>query len=537
MSRSARRPRAATFTSSTPVSSVSSSSSGSSGSTGSGRSGSAGGRHGSDRSWPLQLAGTGFGDTPPGAARRRSDARPARPRSEPRPAPVSELELALTASLDAPPGPADFAALGLPQPLVTGLQRRGITTPFPIQAATLPDALAGRDVLGRAETGSGKTLAFGLPMLARLAGAAAPPRAAARPGPGADPRARHAGAPTRSSRSATSLGLRVTLVAGGTSIDTQIERAAPRRRHPRRHPGPAERPDRARRVLELDEVEITVLDEADHMADMGFLPEVTAILDMTPAGGQRLLFSATLDRGVDKLVERYLTDPVDALGRRRRRRRSSTMDHHVLQSSRDDKVAVTAEVADRAGRTIVFVRTKLGADRARQAAARAGRRRGRACTAASTRARATASSARSATGRVPVLVATDVAARGIHVDDVGLVVHVDPPADHKDYLHRSGRTARAGESGVVVTLLLPDQRRTMERPAARRRCRRAGHSGAAGLDAVLALGRSGEPIVVRAEAPVPQPPRSGACRNRAVAAAAVRAYRRDGDRADRAPAA
>ncbi|SDP21023.1 Superfamily II DNA and RNA helicase [Pedococcus dokdonensis] len=355
-----------------------------------------------------------------------------------------------------------FAGLGLADRLVERLARDGITTPFPIQAATIPDALAGKDVLGRGQTGSGKTLAFGLPMLSRLAdGQKSAPRR---------PRALVL-VPTRELAMQVSdaleplvhvMGLRHKLVAGGLSYTTQIN--ALNRGVDVLIATPGRLKDLIEReAVQLQAVEIAVLDEADHMADMGFMPEVTAILDEMPAGGQRLLFSATLDKGVDKLVEGYLTDPVthstdDA------KASVTTMEHHVLLIDPMHKKTITAEVANRSGRTVVFVRTKLGADRValqlREQGVFAAALHGGLNQGARNRVLGAFRD-----GSLPVLVATDVAARGIHVDDVSVVLQVDPPADHKDYLHRSGRTARAGDKGTVVTLALPHQRRTMERMA------------------------------------------------------------------------
>jgi superfamily II DNA/RNA helicase len=355
-----------------------------------------------------------------------------------------------------------FAALGLSTRLVERLARDGITTPFPIQAATIPDALAGKDVLGRGQTGSGKTLAFGLPALSRLDnGQKASPRR---------PRALVL-VPTRELAMQVSdaleplvhvLGLRHKLVAGGLSYTTQIN--ALNRGVDLLIATPGRLKDLVEReAVILDAIEIAVLDEADHMADMGFMPEVTAILDQMPAGGQRMLFSATLDKGVDKLVEGYLTDPVthstdDA------KASVTTMEHHVLLIDPMHKKTITAEVANRSGRTVVFVRTKLGADRValqlREQGVFAAALHGGLNQGARNRVLGAFRD-----GSLPVLVATDVAARGIHVDDVSVVLQVDPPADHKDYLHRSGRTARAGDKGTVVTLALPHQRRTMERMA------------------------------------------------------------------------
>jgi superfamily II DNA/RNA helicase len=368
---------------------------------------------------------------------------------------------------DVSDGPVDvaadngFAALGLPERIVERLAREGITSPFPIQTATIPDALAGKDVLGRGQTGSGKTLAFGLPLITRLLEADLPRR----------PRKPHALilTPTRELAMQISdaleplvhvVGLRHKLVAGGLSYTTQINAlnkgvdiliATPGRLNDLLERG----------AVEMDDIAITVLDEADHMAEMGFMAEITTSLDKIPSDGQRLLFSATLDRGIDALVEKYLTDPVthstnDATAS------VEGMDHHVLLIDPQHKKVITAEVANREGRTVVFCRTKLGADRialqlreqgVMAAALHGGLNQGQ-------RNRVLGAFR---DGTLPVLVATDVAARGIHVDDVSVVLQVDPPADHKDYLHRSGRTARAGDKGTVVTLALPHQRKTMER--------------------------------------------------------------------------
>ncbi|MDV3222945.1 DEAD/DEAH box helicase, partial [Intrasporangium sp.] len=354
-----------------------------------------------------------------------------------------------------------FAALGLPEPVVLRLARDGITQPFPIQVATIPDALAGKDVLGRGQTGSGKTLAFGLPMITRLLEAGLP----------RTPRRPHALVlvPTRELAMQVSdaleplvhvVGLRHKLVAGGLSYTTQINAlnkgvdiliATPGRLNDLLERG----------AVELDEIRIAVIDEADHMAEMGFMAEITTSLDRIPAGGQRLLFSATLDNGIDDLVARYLSDPVvhstnDATAS------VDTMEHHVLLIDPQHKKLITAEVANRPGRTLVFCRTKLGADRVatqlREQGVLAAALHGGLSQGARNRVLGAFRD-----GTLPVLVATDVAARGIHVDDVSVVLQVDPAADHKDYLHRSGRTARAGDRGTVVTLALPHQRRTMER--------------------------------------------------------------------------
>ena len=366
-----------------------------------------------------------------------------------------------TAHQDQPTRDNGFAELGLPASLVERLTRGGITTPFPIQAATIPDALAGRDVLGRGRTGSGKTLAFGLPTLAQLAadGRRSRPK---------QPRALVL-VPTRELAMQVSdaleplvhvIGLRHHLVAGGLPYPPQIR--ALERGVDLLVATPGRLIDLLeKQALTLDAIEVTILDEADHMAEMGFLPDLTTILDQIPAGGQRLLFSATLDRGVDDVVARYLTDPVthstdDA------KASITTMRHYLMLSAPKDKHALTAELASRPGRTVVFVRTKLGADRVALQLREQGVRAAALHGGLSQRQRnAVLAAFRDST--LPVLVATDVAARGIHVDDVSLVLQVDPPADHKDYLHRAGRTARAGESGSVVTFALPHQRRTMER--------------------------------------------------------------------------
>ncbi|KNX39419.1 hypothetical protein VV01_11845 [Luteipulveratus halotolerans] len=353
-----------------------------------------------------------------------------------------------------------FAALGLPDAIAERLARDGITAPFPIQQATIPDALAGKDVLGRGRTGSGKTLSFGLPTLARLAaGGKARPH---------QPRAIIL-TPTRELAMQVSdalqplvhvVGLRHKLVAGGMPYEPQLQ--ALERGVDLLIATPGRLSDLIERgAADLSRVEVAILDEADHMAEMGFLEAITEILDLVPEGGQRLLFSATLDRGIDTLVDKYLVDPVthstdDAQAS------VTTMSHHALLIEPRDKKAVTAEVANREGRTVVFCRTKLGADRV------AGELRDQGVVAAALHGGLNQGQRNKVLsafkdGRVPVLVATDVAARGIHVDDVGVVLQIDPPADHKDYLHRAGRTARAGEKGTVVTLALPHQRRTVQR--------------------------------------------------------------------------
>ncbi|GGR66334.1 RNA helicase [Micromonospora fulviviridis] len=356
-------------------------------------------------------------------------------------------------TIDAP----DFAALGLPRQLVEALARQGITTPFEIQRATLPDALAGHDVLGRGQTGSGKTLAFGLPVIARLAD-----RNRARP---LHPRALIL-VPTRELAMQVNdalvplgkaVGIFLKTAVGGVPYDRQID--ALRRGVEIVVATPGRLGDLIERgVCKLDDVEITVLDEADQMADMGFLPEVTDLLAKTPADAQRLLFSATLDNDVDSLVKRFMTDPVTH-STSPATAAVSTMDHHLLLIPPHDKFAVAASIAAREGRTMVFARTQLGVDRLVEQLGAVGVRAGGLHGGKTQRMR-TRTLAEFREGRMNVLVATDVAARGIHVDGVTLVLHVDPPKDPKDYLHRAGRTARAGESGAVATLVLPKQRRT-----------------------------------------------------------------------------
>ncbi|MFF0371367.1 MULTISPECIES: DEAD/DEAH box helicase [unclassified Micromonospora] len=353
--------------------------------------------------------------------------------------------------------PVDFAALGLPEPLVRALARQGITTPFEIQRATVPDALAGRDVLGRGQTGSGKTLAFGLPLLARVA--------AGQPARPMRPRALVL-VPTRElamqvNDALLPLGKAINVflktAVGGVPYDRQID--ALRRGVEIIVATPGRLGDLIERgICQLDDVEVTVLDEADQMADMGFLPEVTELLAKTPANGQRLLFSATLDGDVDALVKRFMTDPVTH-STAPSTASVSTMDHHMLLIPPHEKFPVTASIAARDGRTMVFARTQLGVDRLVEQLAAVGVRAGGLHGGKTQRMR-TKTLAEFREGRMNVLVATDVAARGIHVDGVTLVLHVDPPKDPKDYLHRAGRTARAGESGAVATLVLPKQRRT-----------------------------------------------------------------------------
>ncbi|GAB3591741.1 ATP-dependent RNA helicase RhlE [Corynebacterium faecale] len=348
-----------------------------------------------------------------------------------------------------------FSELNLPDPIVKELRKQGITDAFPIQEAAIPDALAGRDVLGRGPTGSGKTFTFGLPMLARLAASGA-----SRPG---HPRGLVL-VPTRELASqvrerlqdpAAAMGLRVLEVVGGVNINRNITALASPVDLLVATPGRAQDLINQKKLF-LSQVEITALDEADHMADMGFLPQVRRIMDLTPSKGQRLLFSATLDGDVTKLVDRYLHKPVThstapvaaSVG---------TMSHYrLLVGGRDPRGLVVQQIAAREGKTIMFMRTKHGVDRQVKKLRRVGINavgihgdKGQ-----STRTNALAGFT---DGSIPVLVATDIAARGIDVDDVSLVVHVDPPAEHKAYLHRAGRTARAGSTGTVVTLVMSEQ--------------------------------------------------------------------------------
>jgi superfamily II DNA/RNA helicase len=428
--------------------------------------------------------------------------RPDRAPRASRPEPVSEFELALNASLDAPqPELAGFAQLRLPQQLLTALERRGIRTPFPIQARTLPDALAGRDLLGRAETGSGKTLAFGLPMLARLAAESGTRTPGAPGGLILVPTRELAGQVTDAlAPLGQPTGVRVLAVYGGAPIGRQI--SALRRGVDLLVATPGRLLDLVRQgECSLGSVGITAIDEADHMADLGFLPDVSRILDLTRPGGQRLLFSATLDRGVDRLARAYLTDPV-AIAVASAAAPVSTMDHLAFTVRPEDKLAVAAEIATRPARTLLFVRTKHGADRLARQLGREGVAAGALHGNLSQGQRQRALDAFSA-GRARVLVATDVAARGIHVDDVDLVVHFDPPADAKDYLHRSGRTARAGNRGTVLSLLLADQVREAGRMHQAAGVQVAPVPVQPGHVSVAALAGSGEPIVVREAPPAP----------------------------------
>ncbi|WP_411116337.1 DEAD/DEAH box helicase [Streptomyces sp. 058-1L] len=376
-----------------------------------------------------------------------------------RPAAVQgEFALPVTVT-PALPAVEAFADLDMPAQLLAALTAQGVSVPFPIQGATLPNTLAGRDALGRGRTGSGKTLAFGLALLARTAGQRAEPR---------QPLALVL-VPTRELAQqvtdalapyARSVRLRMATVVGGMSIGRQAQALR----------GGAEvvvaTPGRLKDLIDrgdcrLDQVAITVLDEADQMADMGFMPQVTELLDQVRPEGQRMLFSATLDRNVDRLVRRYLSDPVvhsvdPSAGA------VTTMEHHVLHVHGTDKHRTTTEIAARDGRVIMFLDTKRAVDKLTDHLLASGVRAA-ALHGGKAQSQRTRTLTQFKTGHVTVLVATNVAARGIHVDNLDLVVNVDPPTDHKDYLHRGGRTARAGESGSVVTLVTPNQRRDMTR--------------------------------------------------------------------------
>jgi len=350
-----------------------------------------------------------------------------------------------------------FSDLGIAAPLVNALAKQGIMHPFPIQIATLPDALAGHDILGRGQTGSGKTLAFGLALLNNLNGKVAKPH---------KPLALVL-TPTRELAQqidevlmplARSIGHESVVVAGGMSYAKQI--TAMRRGTAILVATPGRLIDLLNKgEVQLDHLQITVLDEADQMADMGFLPVVKEILDQAKLDGQRLLFSATLDRGVDSLVRQYLKNP-KTHSLQNDRASVSTMEHFVLVMNPGDKDDITNQIAARNGKTIMFVKTQRGADRLADKLAHAGVAVG-ALHGGKSQAVRTRTLALFKDSANAALVATDVAARGIHVDGISLVVHVDAPTDHKDYLHRAGRTARAGEAGTVVTIATTKQQKSI----------------------------------------------------------------------------
>jgi superfamily II DNA/RNA helicase len=411
---------------------------------------------------------------------------------------------------DAPtvlPTDTTFDALGVPAPLVEVLVTSGITAPFPIQVATLPDSLAGKDVLGRGRTGSGKTLAFSLPLVARLA--ASDSRRQPR-----KPRALIL-VPTRELANqvaavvdplARALGMKTTTIFGGVGQNPQVSALAGGLDVVIACPGRLE--DLIQQGhCDLSAIEVTILDEADHMADLGFLPGVKRIMDRTPKVGQRMLFSATLDNGVDVLVKRYLSSPtthsVDPAVAP-----VATMTHHVFQVQSADKAEVVRQLAGGLGRSVLFTRTKHQAKKLAKQLTASGIPAVDLHGNLSQNARERNLEAFS-NGSTRVLCATDIAARGIHVDDVALVVHVDPPAEHKAYLHRSGRTARAGAGGTVVTVSTPDQAGEVRTLA-----RQAGISPTVsvvrpGAVQIAELTGPAAPFVEPAPAPEPQPQGNG----------------------------
>jgi len=398
---------------------------------------------------------------------------------------------------------------------IDALAARDITQPFPIQTETLPDTLAGRDVLGRGKTGSGKTLAFAIPLVSRLAGHRSRP-------------SRPSGlvlAPTRELATqitatlqplATACGLSVTTIFGGVPQGRQVSALKAGADIVVACPGRLEDLMK-QRLVSLDAVQITVIDEADHMADLGFLPGVTRILAATPAGGQRLLFSATLDNGVDKLVKRFLRNEVmhsvDTA-----ESPVAAMTHHVFHvAGAQDKKALVHRLASGHGRRILFMRTKHQAKKLAKQLTESGipsvDLHGNLSQPARDR-----NLAAFTAGEARVLVATDIAARGVHVDDVELVVHIDPPAEHKAYLHRSGRTARAGNAGDVVTVVLPEQRKDTQVLLRRAGIRVTPQQVTADSAAVHAVAGEVAPFQApkqktttppKSSAPSPQRPRSG----------------------------
>ena len=373
---------------------------------------------------------------------------------------MSPITSAARASSRTDSDPATFESLGVPTDLVRILARSGISEPFPIQRQTLPDSLAGRDIIGRGRTGSGKTLAFALPLVARLSS----DRNGSKP---RQPRGLIL-VPTRELAAqvaetldplAKALGLTHVVIHGGVSAYPQVKALQRGVDIVIACPGRLE-DLMQQRECRLDQVSITIVDEADHMADLGFLPVVKRVLDKTPAKGQRLLFSATLDNGVDVLVDRYLhspvmhsVDPAESP--------VPDMDHHVLCVERENKPAVVQALASGRERTLLFTRTKHAAKKIALQLSKNGIPSVDLHGNLSQNVR-TKNLEAFASGEVLVMVATDIAARGIHVDDIRLVVHVDPPAEHKAFLHRSGRTARAGASGTVVTIMTPDQRKDVD---------------------------------------------------------------------------
>jgi len=351
-----------------------------------------------------------------------------------------------------------FAELGVHSGLCEALSSQGITTAFPIQALTIHDALAGRDVCGKAKTGSGKTLGFGLPMLQRIADSGLSAR-----GGVASPKGLVL-LPTRElavqvfdvlGPLADALGLRAVSVYGGADIEKQIKQLRQGADLVIATPGRLiDLGDRGE--IDVTQLDVLTLDEADRMADMGFMPQVEWVLRRIDARPhQTLLFSATLDGAVDRLVKRYLKDPVfhEVISDTQT---VSAMVHHFLNVHQMDRIKVTAAICNAQEKTIIFVRTKRGADKLVEQLNKEG------VDAAAIHGDLRQSQREKALSdfgadKLRVLVATDVAARGIHIDGVDCVIHYDPPEDHKAYLHRSGRTARAGSTGVVVSLLLWNQ--------------------------------------------------------------------------------
>lgn len=424
-----------------------------------------------------------------------------------------------------------FADLGVPAPLVDSLAQRGITNPFPIQAASLPDTLAGRDVLGRGRTGSGKTVAFSLPTLAVLS-------ASQRPRRPRQPRALIL-VPTRElavqvletlAPLAKAVNLRAMTIFGGVGQNPQVNAlrngvdvvvATPGRLEDLIGQG----------HCDLRAVEVTVLDEADHMADLGFLPAVKRLLDQTPRNAQRLLFSATLDKGVDTLVKRYLSSPVthsvdEATSH------VPDMEHHVLSVSHDDKPTLINELVGGEGKTLAFTRTKHAAKKLAKKLTAAGIPAVDLHGNLSQNARQR-NLAAFADGSVRVLVATDIAARGIHVDDVSLVVHVDPPSEHKAYLHRSGRTARAGASGVVVTVATSEQRRDVRSLMRAAAIKPTEHTVAPGAEIVATLVGPQAERVAPPPVTASQPSHSGGGRGRGRGTQAASGAARSGGNRNR----
>ena len=421
-----------------------------------------------------------------------------------------------------------FAQLGVPTPLVACLSAQGIDAPFPIQAATLKDTLAGKDVLGRGRTGSGKTLAFSLPLVANLTGGSRKPRQARS----------LVLVPTRELANqvlavvkplAKAAHLTTAVMFGGVGQNPQVQALAPGVDVLIACPGRLEDLINQGHV-DLSAVEITILDEADHMADLGFLPAVKRLLDKTPKKGQRMLFSATLDNGVDVLVKRYLHEPtthsVDPAVAP-----VSTMTHHVFAVSAADKIAVATQLASGQDRSLLFMRTKHTAKKLAKQLTAAGVPAVELHGNLSQGVRERNLSAFT-DGTTRVLVATDIAARGIHVDDVALVVHVDPPTEHKAYLHRSGRTARAGAGGAVVTLALPEQARDVRALAKQAGINPSTRTVRPGDAAILELTGPAAPYVTPAPvepAQVQRPPRQrqpqgqGRGRSQAAAPAGARA--------------